>query len=48
MTRKELVKSREYWMAQIQLNLFEMIENYRKKNKLNKTQLAAQLVVTKS
>lgn len=48
MTRKELVKSKEYWMAQIQLNLFEMIENYRKKNNLNKTELAAQLGVTKS
>lgn len=48
MTRKELVKSNEYWMAQIQLNLFEMIENYRKKNNLNKTQLSAQLGVTKS
>ena len=48
MTRKELVKSREYWIAQIQLDLFELIENYRKKNDLNKTQLAAQLGVTKS
>lgn len=48
MTRKELVKSREYWIAQIQLDLFELIENYREKNDLNKTQLAAQLGVTKS
>lgn len=35
-------------MAQIQLNLFELIENYRKKNNLNKVQLAAHLGVTKS
>lgn len=48
MTRKELVKSREYWITQIQLELYELIENYRKKNDLNKTQLAAQLGVTKS
>ena len=48
MNRNELVKSKEYWMAQIQLNLFELIENYCKKNNLNKTQLAAQLGVTKS
>ncbi len=48
MTRKELIKSQEYWMAQIQLNLFELIENYRKKNNLNKVQLAAHLGVTKS
>ena len=48
MNRNELVKSKEYWMAQIQLNLFELIENYCKKNNLNKTQLAARLGVTKS
>jgi len=48
MTRNELIKSKEYWMAQIQLNLFEMIEDYRKKNNLNKTQLSAELGVTKS
>ena len=35
-------------MAQIQLDLFELIENYRKENNLNKTQLAEQLGVTKS
>ncbi|MEO8962488.1 MAG: helix-turn-helix transcriptional regulator [Ginsengibacter sp.] len=48
MTRKELIKSEEYWTAQIQIDLFELIENYRKNNNLNKTQLAAQLGVTKS
>ncbi|HEY5464268.1 MAG TPA: helix-turn-helix transcriptional regulator [Hanamia sp.] len=48
MNRKELIKSEEYWTAQIQLNLFELIENYRKKNNLSKTELAAQLGVSKS
>jgi len=48
MNRKELIKSEEYWTAQIQLNLFELIENYRKKNNLSKTELAAHLGVTKS
>lgn len=48
MTRNELIKSKEYWMAQIQLNLFEMIEDYRKRNNLTKTQLSAELGVTKS
>lgn len=48
MTRNELIESKEYWMAQIQLNLFEMIEDYRKKNNLTKTQLSAELGVTKS
>ena len=31
MNRKELITSQEYWTAQIQLDLFELIENYRKK-----------------
>ena len=48
MDRKELVKSKEYWTAQIQLDLFELIEEYQKNNNLNKTQLAAHLGVTKS
>ena len=48
MNRKELIKSKEYWTAQIQLDLFGLIEDYLKKNNLNKTQLAAQLGVTKS
>lgn len=47
MTRKELLKSKEYWITQVQLNLFNLIENYRKKNNLNKTQLAKELGVTK-
>lgn len=48
MNRKELINSQEYWTAQIQLDLFELIENYRKKNNLNKAQLADRLGVTKS
>lgn len=47
MKRSELLKSREYWLAEIQLNLFNLIENYRSKKKINKTQLAAELGVTK-
>ena len=47
MKRKELVQSREYWIADIQLNLFEIISNYLKSNSLSQTQLAEQLGVTK-
>lgn len=47
MERSELIKSREYWLTEIQLNLFNMIEDYRKKNSLNKRQLADKLGVTK-
>lgn len=47
MKRKELIKSKEYWISKIQLDLFEMIENYRKENNLTKTQLAEKLGVSK-
>lgn len=48
MTRKELLSSKEYWTTQIQLNLYNLIEDYRLNNNLNKSQLAGQLGVTKS
>lgn len=47
MDRKELLKSKEYWFTEIQLNLFNLIDEYRKKHKLNQTQLAEKLGVTK-
>ncbi|MBK9985378.1 MAG: helix-turn-helix transcriptional regulator [Saprospiraceae bacterium] len=47
MKREELVSSNEYWLTKIQLDLFNMIETYRKENNLNKTQLAEKLGVTK-
>ena len=47
MKRKELLESREYWIAQVQLGLYEMMENYMKENALNKTQLAEKLKVSK-
>ena len=47
MNREELIKSHEYRTAQIQLDLFELIKNYCKRNNLNKTQLATELGVTK-
>jgi len=48
MKREELLKSREYWITHIQLGLFELIENYRLKNGLNKAELARELGVSKS
>jgi transcriptional regulator with XRE-family HTH domain len=47
MKREELLKSKEYWTTKIQLDLFEMIHAYMKVNKLNQTQLAERLGVTK-
>lgn len=48
MKREELLKSKEYWITKIQLDLFEVIEDYLKANKLTKKQLADKLGVSKS
>ncbi|MGB8192713.1 MAG: helix-turn-helix transcriptional regulator [Chitinophagaceae bacterium] len=47
MKREDLLKSKEYWMGQIQNDLFEVIQKYMEKNAFNRTQLAAKLNVTK-
>lgn len=47
MTRAELLKSKEYWMGEIQQELFELIEDYLKKNNLTRIQFAEKLNVTK-
>lgn len=47
MERKELLHSREYWLIQIQNNLYNLIENYRKSKSLNRTELALELGFTK-
>ncbi len=47
MKREELLKSREYWISKIQIDVFTLIENYRIKKKITKTQLAQELGVTK-
>ena len=46
-TREELLSSKEYWIAKIQIDLFRQFEEYLKENKLNRTQLAEKLGVTK-
>lgn len=47
MKREDLLKSREYWIVQIQNNLFAILDAYMKKNDLSRTKLAEQLNVTK-
>lgn len=47
MKRDELIKSKEYHIAGIQLNLFNQIEGYMQKNNLNQNQLAEKLGVSK-
>lgn len=47
MTREELLKSKEYWLTEIQMNLYEIIENYLRENNLTRNQFAEKLGVTK-
>jgi transcriptional regulator with XRE-family HTH domain len=46
-TREELINSKEYWITQFQLQLFEEIKKYMSENNLNQSQLAQRLGVTK-
>lgn len=47
MERDELLKSKEYWIAKIQMDLYQLIENYCIEKKITKTQLAKELGVSK-
>jgi predicted XRE-type DNA-binding protein len=46
-TRKELLKSKEFWLVKIQAALYEQVENYLKVNNISKTEFASQLGVSK-
>lgn len=47
MKRDELLRSSGYWTAKIQIDLFNEVEKYMKRNNLNRKQLAEQLGVSK-
>lgn len=47
MTREKLLKNPEYWITDFQAGLFGVIEQYMKKNKFTRTDLAEQLNVSK-
>ena len=48
MEREDLLKSRIYWITQMQMGLFEVINNYMKENNLSQTEFAKQIGVNKS
>ncbi|HAC16342.1 MAG TPA: XRE family transcriptional regulator [Bacteroidetes bacterium] len=45
--RKELLRSKEYWLVRFQSELYATLESYMKENGLNRSQLAEKLGVTK-
>lgn len=46
-TREELLKSPEYWITQVQMELYRNVLAYMEKEGLNQSQLARQLGVSK-
>lgn len=46
-TREELLKSSEYWITEVQMELYRNVLAYMEKEGLNQTQLAQQLGVSK-
>jgi len=47
MTRDEIIQSKEYWIAKLQIDLFNEVKDYMQTNKLNRTQFAEKLGVSK-
>lgn len=47
MKREELLQSKEYWIAKLQIELFNAVEAYMKANNLNRKQFADKLGVSK-
>ena len=48
MSRKEILSSPEYWIAKIQMDLYNCAEEFMADNNMNRTQLAQHLGVSKS
>lgn len=48
MNREELLKSKEYWTEEIQVQLFNIIENFLIENEMSRIEFAEKLGVTKS
>jgi transcriptional regulator with XRE-family HTH domain len=46
-TREQLIQTESYWMVKIQNDLYGKVEEYMLKNKINRTQMAGRLGVTK-
>jgi transcriptional regulator with XRE-family HTH domain len=47
MTREQLLRSREFWINEIQNDLYGVMEKYMKEKNLNRSELAKELNVTK-
>lgn len=43
MDRKDLIRSKEYWLSDIQIKLYNLVKNYIEKNKLTEKEAAKRL-----
>ncbi|MFO8053724.1 MAG: helix-turn-helix transcriptional regulator [Bacteroidales bacterium] len=46
-TREELIRSKEYWLARLQAMLYKQVEEYLKENQMTKSDFAQKLGVSK-
>jgi transcriptional regulator with XRE-family HTH domain len=46
-TREELIRSKEYWLAQLQTTLYQKVEEYLKENRMTKSEFAQKMGVSK-
>lgn len=48
MERTELIRSKEYWLSKIQIDLFNEVEQFMKKNELNRTELEQRFGISRN
>ena len=48
MERTELIRSKEYWLSKIQIDLFNEVEKFMKKNELNRTELEQRFGISRN
>jgi transcriptional regulator with XRE-family HTH domain len=46
-TREELIRSKEYWLARLQAMLYQKVEEYLKENNMTKSEFAKKMGVSK-
>ena len=46
-TREELIRSKEYWLARLQAMLYQKVEEYLKENNMTKSEFAQKMGVSK-
>ncbi len=48
MERTELIRSKEYWLSKIQIDLFNEVEKFMRKNELSRTELEQRFGISRN